>query len=99
MAKKDNITEFALNLKEFKNKSYIGAVIGEVKSVTPLQVSLGQGDILLDKEDFYVSETIQNLIDKEDTDIKKLKINDTVLVLAIENNQTFFIVDRLLLID
>ncbi|KYH35827.1 hypothetical protein CLTEP_02200 [Clostridium tepidiprofundi DSM 19306] len=102
--------EFAKMLKERNNKKAIGAITGKVVSVNPFKISIFDGQILLKKEQLYFCNSIlDNYIREYQTSeinteqwgstqkIKltdTLKVDDEVMLIAAENGQTFFAIDK-----
>lgn len=97
--------------KEFKNrdnKEFIGAIVGDVLSVNPLKIGIEDNQIILDHSHFWLCGSLKEYaknatitatgnINTDATITYKniLSLNDKVLVIASEDNQTFFIVDKL----
>lgn len=79
--------------KEFNNRNNefkIGAIIGVVKSVSPLQIVGLSDSIIINEDNSNVCNAINELIKKG-----QLSNGDSVLVLASESNSVFFIVDKI----
>ena len=88
------MTEWANTLaKEFKkrnNQEYFGAIIGVLLSINPLKIGIYDNEIMLDKNNSFICKTINDMLING-----TLIINDKVLVISSENNQTFFISDKI----
>lgn len=80
--------------KEFKkrdNQEFFGAVSGTILSLSPLKIGIYDNQFMVDNNNGSISKTINDLITGNG-----LNINDKVLIIATENNQTFFIVDKII---
>lgn len=101
--------DLAKELKARNNKEKFGAVVGNVLSVNPLKIGIENNQIILDDSHFYLSSSLVENYNREATITENnnslnttiaykniLKENDKVLVIASEDNQNFFIVDKLL---
>lgn len=78
--------ELARMLKERNNKKSIGAIVGKVVNANPIKISVFDGQILLDKEQtYFCSRILEN---------NTLKIDDEVMLVATENGQKFFAIDK-----
>jgi hypothetical protein len=94
MVKMSNTSWANTLAKEFKarnNKEYFGTLAGTVLSVNPIKIGIYDNQIMLDSSNIFVAKTINDLITNSE-----ISINDTVLVISSENNQTFFIIDKLI---
>ena len=83
--------ELAKKFKERDNKEYFGALAGTVLSVSPLKIGIYDNKIILDSSNTFVCKTVSDLITAGE-----IAACDSVLTIAAENNQTFFIVDKLI---
>lgn len=82
---------FAKRLKDIDTKTNtgIGNGKGEVVSKEPLKISLADGQILLDEDDFVLSENFRLKLESVDG----VKKGDKVIVISIDG-QSFFIIDK-----
>lgn len=82
---------FAKRLKDIDTKTNtgIGNGSGEVVSKEPLKISLADGQILLDEDDFILSENFRLKLESVDG----VKKGDKVIVISIDG-QSFFIIDK-----
>lgn len=82
---------FAKRLKDIDTKTNkgIGNGSGEVVSKEPLKISLADGQILLDEDDFVLSENFRLKLESVDG----VKKGDKVIVISIDG-QSFFIIDK-----
>lgn len=82
---------FAKRLKDIDTKTNtgIGNGSGEVVSKEPLKISLADGQILLDEDDFVLSENFRLKLESEDG----VKKGDKVIVISIDG-QSFFVIDK-----
>lgn len=94
--------ELAKELKSRNNKNNIGIVVGTVAGVNPLKISIYGGEILLNEDNLYVCKNATEYTMKVTTDTaigvathEGLKINDKVAVIATEDNQKFFVIDKI----
>lgn len=99
--------DLANEFKSRNNKEFIGAIVGNVLSINPLKIGIENNQIILDHSHFWVCGSLkeyaknatitENNINTDATITYKniLSLNDKVLVIASEDNQTFFIVDKL----
>lgn len=74
-------------LKERNNKSRIGACIGKVVGINPLKVSILDGQVILQESQLYICNNLLNF---------ELKQGDEVLIIPAENEQVFFIIDKVM---
>jgi hypothetical protein len=101
--------ELAKLLMNKGNKSY-GALLGDVINISPLEISIFGGKAILSDDQCYVCSGLkENIIRKADIKINTttnageitlkevLKVGDQVLCLPIEDGQTFFIIDKVVL--
>lgn len=79
--------ELARMFKERNNKKSIGAIIGKIVGVNPYKISIFDGQIILQQEQLYFCENILN-------NTNSLKVNDEVMLVATENGQKFFVIDK-----
>lgn len=79
--------ELAKMFKERNNKKSIGAIIGKIVGVNPYKISIFDGQIILQQEQLYFCENILN-------NTNSLKANDEVMLIAAENGQKFFVIDK-----
>lgn len=119
--------ELAKLFKERDKKSNIGPCVGKVVGIVPLQISILDGNIVLQENQLYITEGLLkkeykfeltagddigdiaitskpanplisiNINDKDKTKLTlhfKLKVGDEVLLVPAENEQVFFIVDK-----
>lgn len=102
----------AKSLKERNNTKPMGIVVGTVLSTTPLKIGILGSEVILDNTNcFLCSNLVENYIRKAniknmDNSITNnveitfkdiLKIGDKVLVLPDANEQTFYIVDKVVM--
>lgn len=94
--------ELARELKSRNNKDNIGIVVGIVAGVSPLKISIYGGEILLNEDSLYICKNATEYTMKVTTDTEigvatheGLKINDKVAVIATEDNQKFFVIDKI----
>lgn len=82
---------FAKRLKDIDTKTNkgIGNGSGEVVSKEPLKISLADGQILLDEDDFVLSENFRLKLESVDG----VKKGDKVIVISIDG-QSFFVIDK-----
>lgn len=82
---------FAKRLKNIDTKTNtgIGNGKGEVVSKEPLKISLADGQILLDEDDFILSENFRLKLESVDG----VKKGDKVIVISIDG-QSFFVIDK-----
>lgn len=82
---------FAKRLKDIDTKTNtgIGNGSGEVVSKEPLKISLADGQILLDEDDFILSENFRLKLESVDG----VKKGDKVIVISIDG-QSFFVIDK-----
>lgn len=82
---------FAKRLKDIDTKTNtgIGNGKGEVVSKEPLKISLADGQILLDEDDFILSENFRLKLESVDG----VKKGDKVIVISIDG-QSFFVIDK-----
>lgn len=82
---------FAKRLKDIytKTNTGIGNGSGEVVSKEPLKISLADGQILLDEDDFVLSENFRLKLESVDG----VKKGDKVIVISIDG-QSFFVIDK-----
>ena len=78
-------SEMARLFKERNNKVFSGFVIGMVKLVKPLIISIEDGQVMLDECDLY---TLQSLTDKT------FEIGELVALLPDKTEQKYLILDR-----
>lgn len=119
--------ELAKMFKERDKKSNIGPCVGKVVGIVPLQISILDGNVVLQENQLYITEELLkkeykfeltagddigdiaitskpsnplisiNISDKDKTKLTlhfELKVGDEVLLIPTENEQVFFIVDK-----
>lgn len=99
----------AKELKKRNNVDYIGAVIGNVLSISPLKIGILDNNIILDSSHIHICSSLTENYARnatitasntpaDATIIYKniLKQDDKVLVICSEDNQDFFVIDKLL---
>lgn len=94
--------DLAKKLKERDNVDRIGPVVGTVVSENPLIIRIYDGDILATGNNLFVCRNAttyaMDVLTQNETGTathEGLKINDKVAVMATENNQKFFVIDKL----
>lgn len=90
--------------KERDNKGSIGACVGKVVDISPLQIDISNGDITLQEDQLYVCDSVLDGYTRDCkinngtagtiTFIDTLKVNDEVLILPTESFRMFFIVNK-----
>lgn len=78
-----------INKIDRKTDRGIGHGIGVIVSKSPLKISLADGQVLLDEDDFTITDTFKVKLDKADEIIN----GDKVIVLSVDG-QSFFIIDK-----
>lgn len=92
----DGIIELAKLFKERENPSVIGLQIGKVISVNPIKIALGD-KIILDADDLVISESAYykyDLVNGVLNKVPKLKMKDKIILLPTNNEQTYFVIDK-----
>lgn len=94
--------ELAKELKIRNNKDNIGIVVGIVIGVNPLKISIYGGEVLINEDSIYLCKNATEYTIKVTTATETgiathegLKTNDKVAVIATEDNQKFFIIDKI----
>ncbi|MGE4272055.1 MAG: DUF2577 family protein [Desulfitobacterium sp.] len=94
--------ELAKALKSRNNISKIGAIVGKVVGINPLKISILGGDVLLTGDSLHVCrEATEYTMEVTTTDgagtakHEGLKLNDRAALIATEDNQKFFVIDKL----
>lgn len=96
----------ANQFKKRDNKSYIGAIVGKVVGLTPLTISILNGNAVFQEEKLYVCKSVTNHKEEVSVDIngsickgevihEGLRENDRVMLVATEDNQRFFVIDKI----
>lgn len=105
---KDWKVGFAKMFKERDNTSKIGNVVGVVTKVTPLQISILDGNVILDAEDLYCCDSVLFKLVEETitvsgtqlTILKKVQrtfeLGDLVLLAGDETENKWFIIDKVI---
>jgi len=94
--------KLADEMKKRNNIERIGTVAGLVIGVNPLKISILNGDVILGEDDLYVCQSAtdytMDVITTEETGTayhQGLQVNDKVAMVAAENNQKFFVIDKI----
>ena len=91
MSNKNWANALAQEFKKRDNKEFFGAEIGTVLSVAPLKIGIYDNQFIIDSNNYFLCKAINDMITNNE-----INNNDKVLVIATENNQNFFIVDKLM---
>lgn len=87
-------TDFAKMFKERDNKQNLNGLVGKITSVQPLRVSAFDGRVNLDKRQLYITDGFSDLLELSESDPKRVKIGDEVLLMPSTDSQLFFIINR-----
>jgi hypothetical protein len=91
--------DLAKQLKSRNNTDKIGIIVGTVVSESPLTISILGGDVLVSGNNLYVcrnATTYTMAVSPSGTATHEgLKANDQVALMATEDNQKFFVIDKL----
>lgn len=97
--------EMAKVFKERDNTEYIGCITGKVVGVNPIVISCFDGQSLFKENKLYICSRLKEYTEKVTVNIdgytyegqvkhEGLKQNDRVMLIAVEDNQTFFVIDK-----
>ena len=93
-------TDWKLELNKRNNKEKIGAVVGTVLDRDNLKVGILNNDIILTNNNYYTTKYFDDLLKSFHTIdgniVYEVNKGDKVLVIATEDIQTYFIVDKLI---
>lgn len=92
----DGFNELAKILKERENPNIMGIQVGTVVSVTPLKIVIGD-KIILDTDNLVVTEgAYYDYVLGAETVQRKIKLtkNDKVILIPSNNEQTYFLIDK-----
>ncbi|MBY6799551.1 DUF2577 domain-containing protein [Clostridium botulinum] len=99
--------EFAQWLKNRENKEKIGTTIGKVEKVGPnYRISIMDNQLYLDKSNSKLCNSLKDRVEERTVELNGvtynakiiynvLNIGDTVLIVPDENNQFFYIIDKI----
>jgi hypothetical protein len=91
-------TELAKMFKVNENKEYIGIIVGTVVGVNPLKISIYGGQAFITEENMYICKNATEYsmqVSTGGTVIHEgLKVNDRAAIIATEDNQKFFVIDK-----
>ena len=94
--------KLAKELKKRDNIDKIGGIEGRVISIDPLKISILNGDVILNENHLYIcqnaTEYTMVVTTPQGTGTalhEGLKLNDRVAIIAAENNQKFFVIDKI----
>jgi len=92
-------TDLAKEFKNRNNESFIGVVVGTVENINPLTVSIYGGKALLTGDNLYVCKNATQYTMTVSTGgtatHEGLSQGDKVAVIATEDNQKLFVIDKL----
>lgn len=92
-------TDWKMELNKRNNKEKIGAVVGTILNLEPLKIGILNNKVILDNKNsytsIYFSKLLKSFVEVDGKLVREVSINDNVLIIASEDNQTFFIVDKL----
>ncbi len=103
-----NLTKLAGEIKKRDNESYFGVIVGTVKSINPLTISIYGGKAVFSGDRLYVCKNVTEYIEEVTVSVPEhgtctgivkhegLKDNDRVTCIATEDNQKLFLVDKLI---
>lgn len=90
--------EFAELFKENQNIEYIGIIVGTVVGIDPLKISIYGGQAFITEENMYICKnaTEYNMTVSTGGFVihEGLKVGDKAAVVATEDNQKFFVIDK-----
>lgn len=93
-------TDWKLELNKRNNKEKIGAVVGTVLDRDNLKVGILNNNIILTNNNYYTTKYFDDLLKSFHTIdgniVYEINKGDKVLVIATEDIQTYFIVDKLI---
>lgn len=101
-----NLTKLSVEIKKRNNEKFIGIVVGTVVSINPLSISIYGGKSIFSGERLYVCKNateykIPFTLSSPDGAVsgtithEGLREEDRVAVIATEDNQKLFIIDKL----
>jgi hypothetical protein len=89
-------TDIAKEFKARNNESFIGIVVGTVISTNPLSVSIYNGGAIFTGDNLYVCKgATERTTTIGSITYTGLLINDKVAVIATQDNQSLFVIDKL----